>query len=437
MSGRSVFRPIFRLFCRAFAETRHGVAWLFLVPALLSSAPHVQAAQINSPIVTSLTSTTEHMISYRHQEHSWQTSDGGMHVLINRGEQAGGDALALFSSHDEGWSWAQMASLPKSGATSAADGSFGNNTLTVAYSSNVGDVRATAFKYDPALRTWRTTDVHKVPRASKLIAAFNPTQVTDRNKNGWIALVESDLGSGESAIRLYRRAAGTQVWEDTGLSFGPRDALSVYPAVKRSARLVLTPGGIGMIYTVREQMFWAERPTEGAAGLPWTLRSEPLYTSPYPPDDEPLSSHFSTLVDDKGYLHTAMADGGRLIYQRYDAVDLAWSAPKVLTGDLNVTYPQITWIGGAKIAIVVNVDAMARVFQAADRGQSGTFYCTHRLEHPVAPIGSGIDYGRPRIEMPSKSRAPVPVFQQFETQNGAKQRALLYQFDAAAAAACQ
>lgn len=411
---------------------------LLLIPVLAAAALPAGAAQVNAPIVTSLISTTKHMISYRHQEHSWQTADGGLHLLMNRGEQAADDALALYSSYDDGLSWNLKASIPKTGEYSVSDGSFGNDTLNLTFSSNLGDVRSMVLKYDSVARVWTPRGVHKVPRLGKNVHAFNPSLVIDRNKNAWIALVQTDLESGDSVIRLYRRAAESVDWLDTGLNFGPRDALSVYPKVKRSARLVLTPAGIGLIYTVRDQMFWAERPSDGPADLPWTPRVEPLYSSPYPPDQEPMASHFSTVVDDKGYIHMAMADGGQLFYQRYDAALQAWGAPRQLTNtEQKIAYSQITWIGGAKIAIVANFDAMARVFQAADRGQSGAFSCTQRLEHEPAPSGSDLDYSQPRIEVPSKSRAPVPVFQQFMSQGGALQHAMLYHFDAAAAAACQ
>jgi hypothetical protein len=41
---------------------------------------------------------------------------------------------------------------------------------------------------------------------------------------------------------------------------------------KRSARLVTIPGGIGMVYTVGKDIFWAERQLKGGATVAWNRR---------------------------------------------------------------------------------------------------------------------------------------------------------------------
>ncbi|RAM52645.1 MAG: hypothetical protein C6Y22_04835 [Hapalosiphonaceae cyanobacterium JJU2] len=38
--------------------------------------------------VTNLQSSSERMISYRHQERMWLTEDGGMHLIINEGNNS-------------------------------------------------------------------------------------------------------------------------------------------------------------------------------------------------------------------------------------------------------------------------------------------------------------------------------------------------------------
>ena len=62
---------------------RSGVAAILLGLAVAIPAgaivPTIQAT------LTDLTSSTERMISYRHQEHLWQTADGAYHLVFNRG----------------------------------------------------------------------------------------------------------------------------------------------------------------------------------------------------------------------------------------------------------------------------------------------------------------------------------------------------------------
>ena len=48
---------------------------------------------------TDLTSYAELMISYRHQEQLWQTPDGALHLLANRGTSRANPGLVLLSSY--------------------------------------------------------------------------------------------------------------------------------------------------------------------------------------------------------------------------------------------------------------------------------------------------------------------------------------------------
>jgi hypothetical protein len=103
----------------------------------------------------------------------------------------------------------------------------------------------------------------------------NPSFTVDANGNTWVAYVEEDTRVGVTAgIVVYRRAAGKSNWVAAGYQqpfsdVGPYDTM--YRA-KRSARLVTIPGGIGMVYTVGKDIFWAERQLKGGATWPGTAR---------------------------------------------------------------------------------------------------------------------------------------------------------------------
>ncbi|HSI49705.1 MAG TPA: hypothetical protein VLA61_15645 [Ideonella sp.] len=416
-----------------------AVGALCLVVAAPTMAVSVPAKDTN------LKSATAYMVSYRHQEHMWQTADGGLHLVTNRGATRSGGTLSLYSSFDGGLNWTSQIVLSKSGPTSVSDGYFDTATssLSLVYDTSDGNINFVTYPYDPGTRTFGVgPKVQTLPKTAG-ISGVNPTFVTDTLGNTWVAMVKVVDTSQEAVIGLYRRKVGTTKWVDTGLTFGDKDAKSA-PKIKRSARLVLTPSGIGMIYTVHGDMTWASRPTKGDATVPWQLGL--MYSSPYPEDDEPASSHFSVVADGKGYLHLAFTDNGGLWYQRFDASKQVWELSQNLVpvaAGKNVTYMQMSWLGNKNVALTANFGEMARVYQSADRGGttssgSTSFACTYLLQHvKTADTGGQYNFGFPRLEAPSIAlSSPVTVLQQYEDYTSGTsvlERLKSYQFSLATA----
>lgn len=84
---------------------RDFIGFLCVVAALASPlCAHAGPPVINSES-TNLSGDSELMISYRHQERMWQTADGGLHLVVNRGTSPGNPALVLNSSFDGGVTW--------------------------------------------------------------------------------------------------------------------------------------------------------------------------------------------------------------------------------------------------------------------------------------------------------------------------------------------
>lgn len=72
-----------------------GRALVIGLAATLWTAP--LAAQVEIPAgLTDLSSTSERVISYRLQEHMWQTPDGASHAMINRGRGAALPTQSLY-----------------------------------------------------------------------------------------------------------------------------------------------------------------------------------------------------------------------------------------------------------------------------------------------------------------------------------------------------
>ena len=391
---------------------RFGLRTLFHIAAvsaaLLSST--VASAQVQTILAapTSLTSTAERMISYRAQEHSWQTSDGAIHLMRNVGTVPSGQSLVLASSYDNGNSWTDMLALSGTDLYSTSDGQLSGNTLAVTYATATpaAQVKRAILTYDIASKTWslgRTETVF----AEATSSAMNPALAPDGQGNLWAAFTVRDLATGNYSIRMAQRPANRTRWVDTGLVFGVVDNLSI----ERGAKPVPIKGGVGMVFKVRETYYWATRTDGAPVTQPWTVST--LFVSQPPYDNDPYASHFSVVADKSNNLYMAIVDHGQLLFLRYLSKQPGWSAPRALTPDLKATYPQLTLASG-NVTVMVNDSVQVRVLQSFDFGK--TFSTTYKLMHAPAPDGSGLDYSNPRIEAPAYATAPIPTLQQYVEQ---------------------
>lgn len=365
----------------------------------------VQVAQ------TDIVSTATRLVSYRHQRHMFVTSDGRTHALMNLGTAAGtGGALYLHST-DDGVQWARQLVLPNTDANSVSDGVLTGDALTVVYQCSDGIARMSTLNYSTATRTWSLASTSKLPRASTSIAAVNPSFAVDANGNTWLAYVQEDSSSGYVMIALYVKAAGSSTWSRSSQSYGYSNGLT-FGSDKRSARLVSLPGGIGLMYSVGPNIYWAERPLTGTLTSTWN--SSVLMLSGTA-DNDPMSSHFSTVVDGQGNVYAAYTDAGVLYLRIRNAATRQWTAQTRITGNstsypsANPTYAQLAWLGGSKVALVSNFGAGINVYQSANSGS--TWACTTRGVH----TGMSGYFTDARLEIPAFPGATtVQVLQQYQ-----------------------
>lgn len=375
-------------------------AMLALSLALGAGAAAAQVEQLpSSP--TSLRSIADRMISYRSQHHMWQTADGATHAIVNRGPRRDRRSLALYSTHDGGATWTLTAvTLPGSNGSSTSDGYLDGDRLHLTWDAGASAVRYAEAVYDPVGRSW-TLQPEAVVVDDPNAAALVPAMAADAQGRQWLAYTRKDKASGDFAIRMMRRDAAGTGWVDTGFTFGPVDNVSN----ERSGRPLRTSRGIGMVYTVKSEVFWAERADHWALEQPWARA--PIFTKANPTND-PYGTHFSIVADEAFNMHMASTDGGRLVYSRYLAADRRWET-RVLTEDIKASYVQATMAQG-NVVLVSNAYTNLSVFQSADGGAS--FVRTHALVHP-APV-EGESYDRPRMETPAVvADGPVPVLQQY------------------------
>jgi hypothetical protein len=393
---------------------RGAVRAVLLGVATIGLMCSAQAAVQQIPSTpTTLAGSQDRMISYRHQNHMWQTADGGTHVLMNVGTQADGRTLRIFTSMDNGVTWVAGIDLPNTGETSTSDGFLAGNNLYVTYATASSAIAFSFLQYDPPTRTWRLVSTETVYQSSTVLAV-NPTLTRDGQNAYWVAFPTQDANFNYS-IKLMQRASSMSGWIDTGLVFGVVDK----QGVDRSARLVTIAGGVGMVYSVHQNFFWATRTNGSAPTQAWSTSQ--IYASQVA-DIDPYGSHFSVMVDAGSNVHVAMVDGGQLLYFRWLYNKQSWNAqPFVLSQPVQATYMQIL-AAGSNLMIVYNSKTTLGVLQSSNSGQ--TWVATHALTHP--PTDGNPDYTNPRMEAPSNgSGSPVPVLQQYV--DSGVQRAMQFQ----------
>lgn len=360
---------------------------------------------------TTLTSTADRMISYRSQNHMWQTADGATHVVINRGPGLSGQSLTLFSTFDGGSTWVNSGvNLPKSNGSSTSDGYLVDNRLFVTYDVGTGIIRAAELQYDAVTTTWTLQKVETV-FSSGTNLALTPAVAPDALGRRWLTFTHQDTVTLNFSIKMMVKASADAAWADTGLIFGTVDNVSN----ERSGRPVTTRRGVGVVYTVKADTFWAERNNKWALNANWNKL--PVYKKQTPSND-PYGTHFSVIVDASSNVHLASVDGGKVVYSRWLIAQNTWTT-RVLTDDIKANYLQATIVDG-KLVIVTNSYTNLSVYQSSDNGAS--FTRTHALTHPP-PVGL-INYDRPRLETPGISTSPVPVLQQYV--DGKVQRAMFF-----------
>jgi hypothetical protein len=392
----------------AFAQGLHGSskADAKKVPAVTSATRVIQIPAT----VTSMTSSATRMVSYRDQNHSWQTSDGAVHLVINLGSSPSGNGLALYSSFDNGVTWTQMFTLPNTDGASTDDGVLTNTatgaTLQLMYgtSPNIGSIMYATATYVSATHSW-TLNGTQTAYAAKGIVASNPAFASDSAGNLWCGFTAETSATLEYQEDMIYLATGAQQWVNTGLIFGQADNTT-----QHGGRPVAYAGGVGMVYQDEITLYWAYRLNSDAFNAPWVTTT--MYVGLPPASADPYDTHFSVVSDSEDNLYLAFISApADLIFTIFSSSANAWGAMQVLETSTNSPgYPQVS-IAGGNLLLMANYETSVEVMQSTNFGQS--FTETQLLTHTPAASGSGISYNKPRVETPRYATSPVPVWQQF------------------------
>jgi hypothetical protein len=358
--------------------------------------------------VNSFTSSADRMISYRNQQHSWQTSDGGLHIMINLGTVSSGASLGVFSSFDGGNTWQQTMSFPNTDQYSTSDGALsttnGVEQLQLAYATaeTTGQIIFVTATYDSATQSWTQGAPQTVFAATGYVGS-NPAFSVDGTGTVWCGFIAQQTTTTKYSIQMAYLPAQASTWSTTGLVFGAVDGNK-----QKSVRPVPYPGGAAMVYQDDENMYFAYRENAWTPGTPWTTAL--LFTNLPPPSQDPYDTHYSVIADANLNLYMAFIGAGQQLYfSSYSSGVGTWSAPvELLKKPVQAAYPEVTISDGNVVVLVNDLNSVV-VFQSNDEGQ--TFYPVQALLHP--PVTTGYDYNNPRIEVPKPATNPMPVWQQF------------------------
>lgn len=393
--------------------------WFALAPLLLGTAGFAMAQDVVSVpgVPSNVTSGVDRMISYRFQEHMWQTADGATHLMVNRGPLSSRGALTLFTSFDNGATWSAKAVIPQTDYTSTADGLMDGNDLRLVYSDAAGTIMSALLRYDPVTVKWSQVKIKSpVVFSDPAVLALSPGIGVDARGTLWCAFAVQDRTTLVSELRLSARTTRAARWVDTGQRIGQQGAGD---RIQRSAKPIRRPGGMGLLASVEEKLIWATRPDSAPVSAAWTTST--FFVSEPPYDSDPFGGHFSLIDDTRHNLHLITPDKGRPLYFRFDHETQTWAEPLVAGGALGSGYVQATR-AGERIVLVANHLYEQAVYRSDDYGLS--FTLTHRLVHPTTGVPPVID-SPPRMETPAVSRGPVPLVQQY--QDGAVQKLLWFE----------
>ena len=384
--------------------------------ACLVAAFFLSAAQAQTPVSsqpTDLTSNAELMISYRHQERMWQTPDGSLHLIINRGTLRPNPGLTLYSSYDGGTSWIAKASLARTNRNSTVDGELDGTLLSVVYGDASGGISFAQLSYDSPTQTWTVNRTESVFHSGSVDAA-NPAMAFDDAGIAWCGFAASDTAASENNLRwFYRPTEGT--WVDSGLVVGPTDAVDK----QRSARPVRLAGAMGLIYRINTRTYWTVRPNGATADY---LADPQLIQvgSARAARSDPWASHFNVAADDAGYLHLAIADNGAAMYLRYSSQDGTWTTARQINAQGTLSYLQVGLANGqVQLSLSASRGAGA-VYLSGDSGD--TFTQAFALTLP--PPADGVTYKTGRVETAGRSSGPLVVLEEYEDQK--VQRLMVY-----------
>ena len=415
------------LFCASWFRRQRKVFWISASLCWLVLSAPVSAAIVGE--FTNISSSSEQIISLRHQEHFWESDDGAQHLLINAGTDNQSSSLTLLTRLADNDTWVESFTLPNTGANANADSLLRDQQLHMVYGDTDGAINYAVATYDANTQAWSTPDtsvVYSDPDA--VLLSWAPTLTFDSDNTAYVGFYVRNIETQKSWLQMSFSQTPLGDWQDSTQTWG-----TVNKFTGKSARVTTVNGRVGLLYTNQFRGGWQRVATmnwsqpdlgESVTGQ-WV--SEELHreqTSIFKKDADPYGSHFNVVGSDDGDLHLIWAFDERAHYLHYEGDTQVWgSISNLLDNQYKTTYVQISRHADGGLYPVFNVGSSLIVMESLDNGAN--FDVKALLRHSA---NEGEDWSHPRIETPSVFSGSLDILQQVSITNAAETYQLLYHF---------
>lgn len=345
------------------------------------------------------------MITTRMQDHMVTTSDGDLHMLINRGVSAG---LTMLTSTDGGLSWTESFIFGNTGRYSTSDMRMANteDTLCVAYTTAEGKVAFRIMTYDPAANVW-TVELHRIVDNDSLnVQSVHPTLALSDNGRVLISYTE-ETDAGLRVVVTWSDDLGS-TWDTTEETIAGVDA--------GSTRIFSTGNGTtGLLYATKDGIEWATYDPRSDVWQSETIAGKGVAGK--------YCSHFSTTVVGDNIVVAYADTDGNLRVLRYNGNTETWSDPVRPDGTkpINVTTAQISASDDGDLYIIFD-DAdkgVLVVMESTDGGK--TWHNEAVLDSPASLTASPT-----RFESPEHFEGDLVITEQIQSPDNDKVTGLYY-----------
>ena len=342
------------------------------------------------------------LIVSRPQDKMVETSDGALHMAINKGLAQG---LTIVTSTDDGRNWDVSLEVP-SNLLGTADIRLlpGTDTMMMSYVNAANNVAFAVFVYDDVSNGWTPVRSAIVDPGSQSVFSVQPTVAISNNGIVQIAYTEEV----EGGVRLVLAQSS-----DAGVTWTLQEMLHEGSS-SGAARMIVTDNGRGIVFATHDAMYWV------------TFNERDSWTMEVIDENGTVgrfASHFNTTkVGDDIYLVNVGTDlNMRLI--RYDGATGTWDDPSLplgLTGD--VTSVQISASDTGNLYITYDDYAQLGrliVLASSDGGHSWTEIAV--LQTPQLMVA-----GPTRFEAPEQFSGDLVIAQQVKLPNSDLANGLYY-----------
>ena len=362
--------------------------YILLLLMVLTQSSSFAVLKLNNGVITSMESDSDKIISYKHQEHMWITSDGAIHMMIKYNV-----GMSLFTSFNQGQTWDKMISTEGVEQPASSDGVWDGDYLYSVFSTKKGNIGVAKLFYNQAEKSWSEISRNAI-EVELDVTATRPTISIDKTGILWVAFPANHIVKQKKYIRIYYSSDDAENWTDSGMRLGTDNNKS------KAARIIALSDRTGIIYSDNDGKdsvgIWAFRMNDMPLDTKWNEVEIGRHKFKFFQD--PLGTHYNVVADKFDNIHVTTSEAGKMVYFRYDAQDQTWSSPAVVDRIKKTAYTQLSITPDGRLFIIHNSSADVFILVSEDQGK--TFEDYAELNPPAT---KDISFLFARVETPSES----------------------------------